>query len=180
MPARHTSKSNEQLSLEDLLFPAKLDDGAAREIERLACRVYRIQLVRENDISLSGRTIISRPDDAAALLDEYLRDKDREHFVILMLDTKSAVIGLHTVSIGTLDASLVHPREVFKPAILANAASIIAAHNHPSGDPEPSPEDKMLTQRLSQSGALLGIEVLDHLVIGEAGSYRSLKRMGLI
>ena len=129
MAVRHTSKSNQQPSLEDLLFPAEPDERATREIERLLCRVYRVQLVRESDIPFLERSFISSPDDAAALLAEYFRDKDREHFVILMLDTKNTVIGFHTVSVGTLDASLVHPREVFKPAILANAAGLIAAHN---------------------------------------------------
>jgi DNA repair protein RadC len=178
--ARHTSKSYEQPSLEDLLFPEKPDDEPVREIERLLCRVYRVQLVRESDLPVRGRTTIATPDDAAALLEEYLGDKDREHFVILMLDTKNAVIGFHTVSIGILDASLVHPREVFKPAILANAAGIIAAHNHPSGDPEPSLEDRRLTQRLVESGMLLGIPVLDHIVIGAPGSFTSLKQRGVM
>lgn len=180
MPARHTHTAHAQLCLEGLVLPAEHKVRRADDTEWGVCRVYRVQLVRENDVPFGGRTTIRSPEDAASLFQQYLREKDREHFAILMLNTECGVIGLHTVSVGCLDASIVHPREVFKPAILASAASIIAAHNHPSGDPGPSPEDRALTQRLAQSGALLGIEVLDHLVIGEVGSFRSLKQLGLM
>ena len=93
-------------------------------------------------------------------------------FVAVLLDGKNGIIGFNVVSIGSLTAALVHPREVFKPAILANAAALILAHNHPSGDPEPSDEDKAITGRLRHAGELLGIRILDHLVIGD-GSFRS-------
>ncbi len=180
MHARHSRNTHAQLCLEGLVLPAEHKVHRADDTEWGFCRVYRVQLVRENDVPVSGRTTIRSPEDAASLFQQYLRDKDRECFAILMLNTKCGVIGIHTVSVGCLDASIVHPREVFKPAILASAASIIAAHNHPSGDPDPSPEDRTLTQRLAQSGALLGIEVLDHLVVGDAGSFRSLKQLGLM
>ena len=107
------------------------------------------------------------------MLQEFLADTDREHFVILMLDQKNQVIGINTVSIGSLTASVVHPREVYKPAILSNCAALILGHNHPSGDPQPSKEDRAITQRLKEAGALLGINVLDHLVIGAEGRYFS-------
>ena len=97
-----------------------------------------------------------------------------------MLDVKNRVIGIHTVSIGTLNASLVSAREVFKAAILCNAASIILAHNHPSGDLTPSPEDIQVTDVLRKAGKLLDIEVLDHVIVGEEGSHSSLRRLGLI
>ena len=142
--------------------------------------VYRVALVRETDQPMSERVVIRQPQDAARLFYEMLHDKDREHFVILMLDTKNRVIGVNTVSIGILDSALVSPREVFKAAMLCNAASIIVCHNHPSGDPTPSPEDKRVTERLSEAGKILAIELLDHLVIGEAGSFRSIKEMGII
>jgi DNA repair protein RadC len=103
-----------------------------------------------------------------------LENEDREHFTVVLLDARNRVVGVNTVSIGTLTASLVHPREVFKPAILANAAAIIVAHNHPSGDPEPSNEDVAITQRLGEAGALLGIRLLDHLVLGADGAFVSL------
>jgi DNA repair protein RadC len=104
---------------------------------------------------------------ASALLQEYLDGVDREHFVILMLDRKNQVIGINTVSIGSLTASIVHPREVFKPAILGNAAAVILCHNHPSGSPFPSSEDRVLTARLVAAGKLLGINVLDHIIVGD-------------
>ena len=96
---------------------------------------------------------------------------DREKFRILLLDTKHKVIGIHTVSIGSLTVSIVHPREVYKAAILANAAAIIGIHNHPSGNPDPSPEDHALTKRLAEAGNILGITLLDHVVIGQNTHY---------
>ena len=100
--------------------------------------------------------------------------------MVLMLDTKNRVIGINTVSVGILDSALVHPREVFKPAILCNASSIILAHNHPSGDPSPSFEDQRVTKRIKEAGDLLGIEVLDHVVVGEQGRFCSLKERGMM
>src|SRR5207245_2331486 len=97
---------------------------------------------------------------------------DREAFVALHLDYKNRLDGLHVVSIGSLSASLVHPREVFKAAILSNAAAIIVVHNHPSGDPTPSREDREITARLKLSGETLGIPLLDHVIVATEG-YRS-------
>jgi DNA repair protein RadC len=142
--------------------------------------VYQIQLVREGEQCLIGRPVVVQPQDAVHVFTNYLSGKDRECFAVLMLDTRSRYIGLNTVSVGTIDSALVNPREVFKAAILTNAASILVCHNHPSGDPEPSPQDRMVTHRLMEAGKVLGIEVLDHLVIGERGSYRSLKQLGMI
>ena len=141
--------------------------------------IVRVKLVRENDLPLVGRPQVTQPQDAAKIFSDYLQDRDREVFAVLMLDTKNRFIGLNTVSIGTLDSALVSPREVFKVALLANAASLILAHNHPSGDPTPSPEDKAVTKRLHEAGQLLQIDVLDHLVIGEGGAFKSLKIMGV-
>ena len=93
--------------------------------------------------------------------------------MLLMLNQKNRVIGIHTVSMGSLTASVVHPREVFKVAILANCASILLAHNHPSGDCQPSKEDRAITTRLVEAGRLLGISVLDHVIIGGEGRYFS-------
>ena len=98
---------------------------------------------------------------------------------MLLLDTRNRAIGINTVSIGNLNASVVHPREVMKPAILSNAASLILCHNHPSGDADPSQEDIAMTQRLKQVGEMLGIPVLDHLVLGEPG-FASMKERGLL
>lgn len=101
----------------------------------------------------------------------------KEHFVCLFLNTKNHVIGQETLSMGSLNASIVHPREVFRAAIKCSSASIICAHNHPSGDPTPSPEDISLTARLLQAGEIIGIDVLDHLIIGDS-SFVSLKEKG--
>jgi len=98
-----------------------------------------------------------------------LADEDREVFLVCLLDTKQKVTGVQVASVGTLDASLVHPREVFKAAIVANAASVICVHNHPSGDPRPSREDHDITARLRDAGRLLGIPLLDHVVVGLRG-----------
>jgi DNA repair protein RadC len=103
-----------------------------------------------------------------------LRDASRECFLALLLDGRHRVIGEAEISHGTLTASLVHPREVFRPALRAGAAAIVVVHNHPSGDPTPSREDRRVTERLSRAGELLGIPLLDHVVVAEHG-YRSLK-----
>jgi len=110
---------------------------------------------------------------------EEMRCLDREYFRVLLLNTKNHVLKMETVSIGTLNCSAVHPREVFKPAIRNSAAAIILVHNHPSGDATPSRNDAEVTQRLSEAGKLLGIEILDHLVIGD-GLFTSFKDKGLI
>jgi DNA repair protein RadC len=106
-----------------------------------------------------------------------LEGKDREHFYALLLNTKNEVLAMELVSVGSLNASIVHPREVLKPAILASAASIVLVHNHPSGDPAPSREDVEFTRRFAQCGELMGIELLDHVVVGEDG-FQSLKENG--
>ena len=134
--------------------------------------IYRVTLVREGKMPTYESRIRSSA-NAYSVLQEFLADTDREHFVILMLDQKNQVIGINTVSVGSLTASIVHPREVYKPLILSNAAAVILGHNHPSGDPQPSHEDRAITQRLKEAGALLGINVLDHLVIGADGRYFS-------
>lgn len=119
------------------------------------------------------------PDDVVALIGKRLRNEPREHFLALLLNARHECVAIETVSIGSLNASIVHPREVFRPAVLASAASIIVAHNHPSGDPEPSEEDLSITRRLAQVGELLGIGLLDHLVIAKRGVV-SLRERGLL
>ncbi|UUZ89453.1 DNA repair protein RadC [Paenibacillus sp. P25] len=127
--------------------------------------------------SLSDTVTIRSPQDVASLLTEELRYLQKEHFVCLFLNTKNHVIGQETLSMGSLNASIVHPREVFRAAIKRSGASIVCAHNHPSGDPTPSPEDIELTRRLAEAGGIIGIEVLDHIVIGDRG-FVSLKELG--
>lgn len=125
------------------------------------------------------RYTIRSPGDAAELLMEDLRYLDKEHFVCLYLNTKNHVIGRETISVGSLNATVVHPREVFRSAIQRSSASILCAHNHPSGDPTPSHEDTELTQRLLEAGEIIGIDLLDHLVIGD-GVFVSMKERGLM
>jgi DNA repair protein RadC len=142
--------------------------------------IYKVTLVREGRVACYNQQNRSAV-DASTLLHKYLEGVDREHFVVLMLDQKNKVIGIHTVSIGSLTASVVHPRECFKPAILSNVAAIILAHNHPSGQPQPSQEDRVLTVRLVAAGKLLGISVLDHVIIGDGTSaYFSFADEGLL
>jgi DNA repair protein RadC len=119
------------------------------------------------------------PDDVVALVGRKLRDETREHFVALLLNARHECIAVETVSIGSLNASIVHPREVFRPAVTAAAASIVVAHNHPSGDPEPSEEDVAITRRLAEAGELLGIGLLDHIVVAKRGAV-SLRQRGVL
>jgi DNA repair protein RadC len=105
--------------------------------------------------------------EAARLARQQLSDKRKEHFILILLDIRHRVLRTAQISIGSLDMSVVHPRETFREAIVASAASVILAHNHPSGDPTPSPEDIALTHRLVKAGELLGIPVLDHLIVGK-------------
>jgi DNA repair protein RadC len=122
---------------------------------------------------------ISQPKDAAELLMESMRYLKQECLKVVMLNTKNIVITIKDVSMGSLNSSIVHPREVFCEAIKRSSASIIISHNHPSGDPTPSSEDVSLTQRIKESGKLLGIELLDHIIIGN-GCYVSLKEKGVL
>jgi DNA repair protein RadC len=112
---------------------------------------------------------IRGPDDVMALVGRKLKAEQREHFLVLLLNARHEVLGEETVSIGSLNASIVHPREVFKPAVLQSAASVVLVHNHPSGDPEPSEEDLGITKRLVQAGELLGVGVLDHVIVACRG-----------
>ena len=121
--------------------------------------------------------IIHGPEDAATYAMEHLVLEQKENFCVMLLNTKNHVIGWHVISMGSLTASIVHPREVFAPALLHHAASIILVHNHPSGDPSPSREDIAVTRRLSKSGALMDIPVLDHIIIG-VNNFVSMKEKG--
>lgn len=139
---------------------------------------YKVMLVRDNKKTETETKFINSPDDVNKIIQSYLNGVDREHFVIVLLNRKNGIIGINTVSVGDLSSSIVHPREVFKPAIVAGAASIILAHNHPSGDPKPSLVDVRVTKRIKEAGDILGIEVLDHIIIGD-GCYESLKARDL-
>jgi len=148
--------------------------GPAKALELVAALELGKRVARAQ---MPDAPAIHSPRDAAELLMEELRHLKEEHFVVLFLNTKNRVIGKRTLSIGSLNASVVHPREVFRAAIQHSSASILCAHNHPSGDPAPSPEDIQLTRRLAEAGRLVGIELLDHIVIGD-NRFVSLKEMG--
>ncbi len=141
--------------------------------------LYFTCLVHEADFTFAEREQVSSPGDVAALLIDYFRDKDREEFVVvLLLDTANTVTGLHVVSVGGLAASIVEARQVFKAAFLANAAALVLAHNHPSGNPEPSKEDVQITKTLKQAAGVMGVPIHDHLIIAGRG-YTSLAARGL-
>ena len=125
-----------------------------------------------------GRPVISSPEDVDGLLRGRIANLDRENFVTVLLNTKNEVIEFPTISVGTLSSSLVHPREVFKPAIRASAAGIILAHNHPSGKVGPSREDREVTRRLTDAAEIIGIDVLDHVILGDG--YFSMKEHGML
>jgi DNA repair protein RadC len=133
--------------------------------------VYRIELVRERAILIKPRPAIHNPKDIEAILQDELLNADREKLVCVALNAKNVVIGIDIVSVGTLTSSLASGREIFKSAILLNAAAIILSHNHPSGDSTPSREDIQMTERISKAGEILGIKLLDHIIIAEHGNF---------
>lgn len=143
---------------------------------------YSIALVKEESKRYDfDNTSVSNPNgiNEIAITALHMDTLAEEQFWIICLDTKNHVVGLHLVSQGSLNSSIVHPREVFKRALANNAATIIALHNHPSGDPKPSTQDLDITKRLVESGELIGIPVIDHLIVGDK-IYISLKEKGLL
>ncbi len=137
-----------------------------------------LELGRRLAGTAADRSAIRSPRDAGSLLMEDMRYLDQEQFRVVLLNAKHQVLGVETVSVGGLASSIVHPREVFKRAIRRSAAAIILAHNHPSGDPTPSREDLEVTRRLTEVGKLMGIEVLDHIIIGD-NRYVSFREQGI-
>ena len=140
--------------------------------------IVSIKMVKESSFLYQTRQILS-PNDAYEMIKEQLEGLDREQFIIACLNTKNEPTNISVVSVGTLNKAIVHPREVFKTAILSNAASIMAFHNHPSGETTPSQQDIQVTNRLYEAGELLGIKLLDHLIIGD-GTFTSLKEKGYL
>ncbi|WP_434122264.1 RadC family protein [Salinicoccus roseus] len=150
--------------------------GEAKAITILAV----IELaIRMHTHSLEEDIFIKSPDDVSNLLMEKMRYYQQEHFVVLYLSTKNMVIHQETMFKGSLNTSIVHPREVYKEAVKRSAAAIICVHNHPSGDPSPSREDIEVTKRLHECGEMIGVDFLDHIIIG-SGKYISLKEMNFI
>jgi DNA repair protein RadC len=149
--------------------------------EAKACRLKAaVELGRRVVKATRGEVkIVKCPEDAAGLVIEDMKHLDREHFAVILLDSKNAVISVEKVSVGTVNSSIVHPREVLKPALEKSATSIILVHNHPTGNVSPSREDVMITRRFEKCGRILGIDVIDHLIIGD-GNYRSMKESGYL
>lgn len=142
--------------------------------------IVTIQMIKERHLLYNGNRI-TQPEQAAEAFCTLLGNPDREYFVAMQLDGKNRINSLHIVSEGSLNQSIVHPRETFKSAILSNSAAVILAHNHPTGDLTPSSEDIAITRRLKEAGDLLGIRVLDHLIIDtESGKHQSFTEMGLL
>jgi DNA repair protein RadC len=147
-------------------------------VAKAARIVAAVELGRRVGRAHIERASVRSPADVAAMFGERLRHLDREHFLALLLDTKNRLLGTEVVSIGSLDSSLVHPRELYKAAVRRSASAVILVHNHPSGDPSPSAADVACTGRLAEAGKVLGIEVLDHVIIGD-GSYVSCRERGI-
>ncbi len=150
--------------------------GTAKGMQIIAA----IELGRRlREIAVEARTLVRSPADAAYYIADEVRDLVQEHFLVLLLDTKNSIISKELITVGTLNSSIVHPREVFRPAIKKSCSAMILVHNHPSGDSTPSREDIDVTRRLMKVGEVVGIEVLDHIIIGGAG-YTSLREQGRI
>ena len=141
---------------------------------------YSVGLIREGAIPTRDYPTINCSKEFADVFGEMFEQYDREHFAIACIDAKCKIIRFHTIAVGTLTTALVHPREVFKTAILLSSAACALFHNHPSGDPTPSREDRELTKRLEQAGELLGIHVLDHIIFGANNRYYSFADEGFI
>lgn len=162
-----------EASLEELMGERGI--GLAKAISIKAA----IELGRRLALCQEIKATITSPDDVKTLVMEDMRYLDREHFKVIYLDRKGGIIVTEDISVGGLHSSIAHPREVFKNAVKRSAAAIILVHNHPSGDPNPSNEDIETTRRLVEAGQIVGIEVLDHVIIGD-NKYCSMKSRGLI
>lgn len=150
------------------------------QVRRYRVSKFRVALVRDGSIPTAWDKTLREAGDVARLMTPLVADLDREAFWVLLLDGKNKIIGINLVALGSLTACLVHSREVFKPAIVGSAAAVVLVHNHPSQQPEPSAEDVALTRRLREAGALLGINVLDHVIVTAEGRYRSLADDGVL
>ncbi len=170
---KHGTEGLFQMGLEELMENKGL--GRAKACQLVAC----FELTRRLLLKEEGKeTVIKGPEDAYEATKE-IRVLKKEHFLALYLNARNQLIKKETISIGSLNANIVHPREVFYPAVGESAASVILVHNHPSGDTEPSRDDINLTRRLVEAGRIMGIEVLDHIIVGDK-RYSSLKEKGYI
>lgn len=178
---RPLSNVAEELLQKDWPYLASLSEFELSKLyglnERQSFHLMAVfELARRVNRKLSDKVQVRTPEDVKSLLWD-MQHLEKEHFVCLFLNTKFKVTGRETISIGSLNAAIVHPREVFRAAIRRGAAAVVFAHNHPSGDPCPSPEDISITRRLSEVGEIVGIDVVDHVIIGNPG-YSSMRELG--
>ena len=171
--SKYSKKRLLQMTYDDLSKISGIDSAKATTL--LAAFELSKRALEVNDTNLP---VINTAKDAAAQLTD-MRDLKKEHFVVLYLNAKNQLVHKETISMGTLNANLVHPREVFEPALKYSAAQIIAAHNHPSGDPKPSEDDLELTKRLVEAGKMMGIEIMDHVIVSK-NSHFSFKEEKLL
>lgn len=150
-----------------------------KKLETNYVPVVRVYAVKERYLPY-GKEAVSHPKDVVKLVQRLLEGADREYLLVIPVDAQSKPVGVEIVSIGTLNAALVEAREIFKHAILSNAAGIVMAHNHPSGNPQPSNHDIKITKKMKLAGDILGIELLDHIIIGDEDEFVSLAEMGEI
>lgn len=163
--SKHSKKRLLQMTYQDLVKIGGIDSAKATTL--LAAFELAKRALEVNDTNLP--TINNAKDAVAQLAD--LRDLKKEHFVVLYLDAKNQLVHKETISMGTLNANLVHPREVFEPTLKHSAAQIVAAHNHPSGDPKPSEDDLEITKRLTEAGKMMGVEIMDHVIVAKNGHF---------
>lgn len=167
---------NYELNVEQLKL-LSIKESNQKRVPAKRGDIVSLRLVKKSSLLLYKDCAIRSPEDGYNLFKQFLGELDREYFVVMCLDVKNQPTAINICHILSLNASIVHPREVMKTAILSNSASIIVCHNHPSGRPEPSPEDIEVTKRLAEAGEIIGIELLDHLVVGD-DSFVSLKEKG--
>ena len=167
-------KGTASASIEELSQVKGIGTAKASQIKAAFELANRLEGYSE----VGGKLLLKTPDEVVSAVRGRLKGKKKEHFLALLLDTRNQLIKVSEISVGSLDTSIVHPREAFKEAISASAASVIFVHNHPSGDPEASEDDIKLTKRLAEAGEIMGIDVLDHIIIGDK-EHLSLKRKDL-
>ncbi|MFD0589407.1 JAB domain-containing protein [Paenibacillus sp. GCM10027627] len=156
----------------------QLTKDSEKQLRMKRLNVVSLKMIRERTLAYRTNQI-RKPQDAFELAKAFIGDEDREHCILICLDTKNKVTAIQTIAIGSLNTAIVHPREVFKAAILSNSASIIMCHNHPSGDTAASLEDKEISIRIKSAGELIGIELLDSVIVSDS-HYFSMKEQGLI
>lgn len=165
-------KGLKEASLEDLKEIKGLGLAKAAQIQACLEIARRINNVNQGQGSKTRKRQILSPKDVYNLVKSKIKNYSKEHFMVLSFDSRNKLIGIDTITIGTLDSNLIHPRETFEAAVRRHASRIIIAHNHPSGNTEPSQEDLEITKQLVEAGKIMGIEVLDHLIVGEG--YKSI------